>query len=153
MMTRVWWCVAGSIAILAGTVMCTAPGKAGGESRAGINEQCMECHKTFRTEPISQIHAKRGQLCVDCHGLSRAHAVHGEEKAKPDVVFARDKIDAFCGDCHDPGHHPQRKAKRFMEQYQGHPGPNGRMITAQSVCTDCHGHHIMHEHTAPTAGG
>lgn len=152
-MSRIRLCCAGSIALLAVTVMCAAPGKHGGASRVGSNEQCVDCHKTFRDEPIARNHARVGQMCVDCHGPSEAHAAGGKEKAKPDVVFARNQVDAHCGGCHDPSEHPQRKAKRFMEQYQDHPGPNGRMITAESVCTDCHGRHIMPKGEGSAAGG
>ena len=151
-MHKAWLLILVSIALLAATVMCAAPGKRGG-SLATSNDACVECHKTFREEPLARQHAATGQFCVDCHGPSKAHAAGGKEKAKPDVVFARDKVDAHCGQCHDPNHHPERKAKRFLEQWQGHPGPNGRMITANSICTDCHGRHIMPESQAPAAGG
>lgn len=152
-MNRIGASVAGLMILLAGTVMCAAPGKPAGGSRAAGNEPCVECHTTFRDEPIASIHASMGQMCVDCHGPSKAHAAGGREMARPDVVFTREQVDAHCGGCHDPSRHPERKARRFMEQYEGHPGPNGRIITASSICTDCHGHHIMPKPSIPAGAG
>jgi len=152
-MSRIPLCIAGSIALLVGTVMCAAPGKPVADSQPVTNDTCIECHKTFRDEPVSQIHAEEGQLCVGCHGPSKAHATGDKERPKPDVVFSRERIDEFCGQCHDPSHHPERKAKRFLERWQGRPGPNGRMISAQSICTDCHGNHIIPKPETPVAGG
>ncbi len=151
-MSKMWFRAAASTILLAVTVMCATPGKRSGGASAASNDRCVECHPTFRNEPIATNHAQVGTLCVDCHGPSKAHAVDGKEKAKPDVVFSRDEVDAHCGQCHDPKHHPERKAKRFIEQYEGHPGPNGRMITTDSICTDCHGRHIMPQPAAPAAG-
>jgi len=151
-MKRMWFRVMASTILLVVTVMCATPGKPRGSASVASNDQCVECHTTFRNETIARTHEQTGTLCVDCHGPSTAHAVDGKEKARPDVVFSRDQVDAHCGQCHDPAHHPERKAKRFMEQYEGHPGPNGRMITAGSICTDCHGRHIMPQPQASAAG-
>ncbi|MGQ9650410.1 MAG: hypothetical protein ACUVXJ_09895 [Phycisphaerae bacterium] len=150
-MKRVWLRAAASTILLFVTVMCAAPGKPRG-GRTANNEQCLECHPTFRNETIAKTHEQIGTLCVDCHGPSKAHAVDAKEKARPDIVFSRDQVDAHCGQCHDPAHHPQRKAKRFLEQYEGHPGPNGRIITSGSICTDCHGRHIMPRPQSSPAG-
>jgi hypothetical protein len=152
-MGRFHLCIAGSIALLVATAMCAAPGKPVAAPSPVTSDTCIECHKTFRDEKIVRRHAKEGQTCVDCHGPSKAHATGDKPRSKPDVFFAREKVAEFCGQCHDPSHHPQRKAKQFLDRWQGRPGPNGRMITAQSVCTDCHGKHIMPDVEMPAASG
>lgn len=136
--------------ILGASLMCAAPGKQQANSQTVSNDACLECHSTFRDEPIARDHARVGHLCVDCHGPSKEHMSGGKEKVKPDVVFRHDQVDAHCGQCHEPGHHPRRKMERFIEQYRGHPGPNGRTITSASICTDCHGRHLIPQ---PGGGG
>jgi hypothetical protein len=153
-MNKTFLYMAGSAVLLAGTVMCASPGKPGGGPRVVSNDTCLQCHAhmAFRDEPLTRNHARVGILCADCHGPSAAHVAGGKHRSKPDVVFARAEVKDYCGRCHDSGRHPEKKASRFREQWQGRPGPNGRVINADSVCTDCHGEHVRSRAAKPAAG-
>jgi hypothetical protein len=131
------------IGVLGISLMCAAPGRRGEDSPLAGNDGCLMCHPTFRDEPIVANHARVGHRCADCHGLSREHAISGNDKVKPEVAFRHDQVDDHCSQCHKPDDHPRQQMERFVEQYRGFPGPNGRIITSVSICTDCHGRHMM----------
>jgi hypothetical protein len=132
-------------AVLAATVTCTGPGKpVAAPPRPKDNQACLHCHSSLRNDSLSKDHERVGQLCVDCHGPSEAHRASHGHGARPDVVFARADVAPFCQKCHDPAKHPQGETKRFIEEWKGRRRPNGREITADSVCTDCHGNHVRH---------
>jgi hypothetical protein len=114
------------------------------------NSSCLHCHQNLKDELISRVHERRKrQLCIDCHGLSTAH-VQAEGEAAPDHVFTRGEIDAYCSKCHRRPHKSQARIDQFIEEWQGKTRPNGRTVTAASVCTDCHGNHVLalHQTTA-----
>ncbi len=98
------------------------------------NATCYICHTMFVREPISKIHFKAKVTCIDCHGLSAAHANDEDVGAtKPDVVFGRGQVDAMCTECHEQHDVPAAEVvARFIER---------RPLPSPIVCTDCHGRH------------
>jgi hypothetical protein len=118
-------------------------------ARPSDNTLCLSCHQEFARELISREHRREGVLCVDCHGLSLAHARDSTHQTPPDVVFDRTAIDPYCYQCHHHRHNPA-ELDRFIEEWQGRRRPNGRAVTQASVCTDCHGEHVMPQRIAGT---
>ena len=72
--------------------------------------------------------------CIECHGLSAAHANDEDIGAtKPDIVYRRDQIDAMCRKCHtEHDVLPRDVIARFLER---------KLTVSPAVCTDCHGKH------------
>lgn len=143
-------------ALLLVTAVCHSPG--GGDSKGHgrspdpqavvkptDNSACLSCHSYFERDEISEEHEGEGMLCTDCHGLSLAHMEEDPPTSPADVTFTRAEVDAFCNDCHNPRHHPERKTAEFIEQWEGYTRANGRTVTADSVCTDCHGRHTTYQ--------
>ena len=96
----------------------------------GANAACYVCHMTFVGEELSKSHLQAKITCIDCHGLSAAHANDENIGATPpDVSFDRDEVDAMCLKCHER-HDILAEEVAVREQ--------------PPVCTDCHGgHRIM----------
>ena len=71
----------------------------------------------------------------------------------------RVEVNKMCSNptCHPPGgnhdayglqdHKDRAKAEAFYKQWLGRTRPNGRAITPDSVCTDCHGTHNLDKAT------
>lgn len=99
-----------------------------------VNASCYVCHMMFVREPISRVHFAEEITCIQCHGVSAAHANDEHIGAtKPDVTYRRDQVDAMCGKCHKGHDVPARELiARFLSRK-----PKGWPV----VCTDCHGHH------------
>jgi len=120
------------------------------------NAECLVCHMDFKKEDITAEHAKVGVGCFTCHGPS---AAHGDDEANiitPDVTFGRAEITAFCKTCHAT-HETGPTYKAFLKTWTGKRRPNGRIVSAESVCTDCHGNHAVLrpdqlEHVPPKPG-
>lgn len=101
----------------------------------GPNAACYVCHMTFVHEKIAKLHKAEKIGCIDCHGVSARHANDEHIGATPpDIVFKRDKVDAFCGKCHATHDAPAAKVvARFVQRkLPAQPAP---------ICTDCHGQH------------
>jgi hypothetical protein len=100
----------------------------------GPNAACYVCHMTFVREELSRSHLQAEVPCIDCHGLSAAHANDEDIGATlPDVIFKRHEIDASCEECHEEHDVPAREViARWLERKRPGPSP---------VCTDCHGTH------------
>jgi len=113
------------------------------EARPG-NAACLDCHshRDFQNELISRVHERQSILCADCHGTSAAHRAGGDPPSAPDKVFARGEIDSFCSKCHQE-RHSRAMIERTVSRWEGRPRPNGRTATVDSVCTDCHGTHVL----------
>jgi len=70
---------------------------------------------------------------------------------KPDILFGRDEVESMCRKCHGDHKNPQ-VVQDFREHWLGRSRPNGRTITSDSICTDCHGtHNIVKEEPADSA--
>ena len=106
------------------------------------NYHCLVCHMDFKEESLSVQHEEAGIGCASCHGESLAHGDDEFNIITPDVSFGRAEIDPFCEGCHKT----QKKGAiydAFLKKWQGKRRPNGRLITKESVCTDCHGKHSV----------
>ncbi|MFW6108772.1 MAG: hypothetical protein ACOC8D_03050 [bacterium] len=106
----------------------------------GPNAACYVCHMTFVREEISRVHKTAGVTCIDCHGLSAAHANDEDIGATPpDRAYARAEVNPACRTCH-PRHEapPETVVARWQKvseaRFPDHP-------PAAAVCTDCHGAH------------
>jgi hypothetical protein len=111
------------------------------------NELCYVCHYDLITEDITNIHLKKDVVCTDCHGPS-THHMHDEMlMTKPDKLYGRTEVEGLCKHCHtDHVHKDQEKMDAFIAEWLGKDRPNGRVITPDSICTDCHGtHNIVKE--------
>ncbi len=89
--------------------------------------------------------------CDVCHGASTEH-VHDEMlMTKPDLLFSRSEVRRMCSRCHTIGeegqlfsiedHSNPNAVKSFLRRWAGRMRPNGRNVSEDSVCTDCHGTH------------
>ena len=45
-------------------------------------------------------HFARGVGCIPCHGPSKPHVADENNEVKPDRVFTKKTVDAFCVSCH-----------------------------------------------------
>ena len=102
-----------------------------------LNGACYVCHVTFVKEELAKVHLAEGISCAKCHGLSDKHANDENIGAtKPDIVFARDKVDQACEECHDTHDAPATKVLARFSQ---------RKLSLQKpvICTDCHGTHMI----------
>ena len=120
------------------------------------NEECLVCHMDFKKEEIAVEHAKAGVGCFTCHGPSAAHGNDEANIVTPDVTFGRAEITAFCKTCHET-HETGPKYKAFLKTWSDKRRPSGRIVSAESVCTDCHGNHAVLrpdqlEHVPPKPG-
>jgi len=72
---------------------------------------------------------------------------------QPDLLFGRSEVNKMCSNpsCHKPGaersvygladHIDLVAVDAFFKKWRGRIRPNGRAVTHDSVCTDCHGTH------------
>lgn len=111
------------------------------DQRPVDNSSCLLCHPSLAEEMITKAHAKGGTLCVDCHGLSTAHAAGEGLVDKADLLFGRGEIVPLCQKCHEAPHQHPDRVDAFIAEWQGRIRPNGRKVSKDSVCTDCHGAH------------
>lgn len=106
------------------------------------NELCTPCHMNFQRETLVASHLASGVSCAMCHGISHEHMNDETARTKPDVLFGRAEVAEFCSRCHE-GHKDPAKAEAFLAEWKGKTRPNGRLILAQAMCTDCHGEHAI----------
>ena len=137
--------------------------KTGGE-KPNENTRCYVCHPDLKMEEISTVHLDAGITCDECHGPSVEHLEDEMLMTKPDFLFGRSEVDKMCSNptCHKPGgdryiygfqdHIDTTAVKAFYNKWLGRIRPNGRAITAKSVCTDCHGTHNIVTKTAIQSG-
>lgn len=107
-----------------------------GAKSADPFDGCDTCHVDVADQLAGTRHLAKRISCVKCHGPSRGHAKDENNAVKPDRVFARDDIDAFCGTCH--------KCSRSRRDRQL-TGTNSRRF----VCSDCHGSHKINRAGKP----
>ncbi|MHC4637371.1 MAG: cytochrome c3 family protein [Planctomycetota bacterium] len=106
------------------------------------NAECLICHLDFKSELISSRHEKEGVGCTYCHGQSLAHGDDESNIIKPDLLFGRAEIRDYCKQCH-PVHRKTSNYNDFVKKWYGKRRPNGRIVTDDSACTDCHGNHAV----------
>ncbi|MBW7991385.1 MAG: DUF1080 domain-containing protein [Planctomycetes bacterium] len=116
------------------------------------NSKCYVCHAAMKTEELTVNHLAMGVACDQCHGLSTEHMHDEMLMTKPDLLFGRSEVRAMCSNssCHKPGgggsfysleDHDSKAVEEFIKNWRGRIRPNGRAVTHDSVCTDCHGTH------------
>jgi len=114
------------------------------------NKACYVCHLTLKTEHVTTIHLAEDIGCVDCHGPSRDHMQDEMLMTTPDLLHGRREVDHMCGECHeDPHEEVQDEVTRFRDKWRGKERPNGRAVSATSICTDCHGTHNIDKELKP----
>jgi hypothetical protein len=104
------------------------------------NSLCYVCHINLQDELITTVHLAEGITCDKCHGLSTEHMNDEMFMTKPDKLFGRTEVERMCLDCHQSHKDPQA-VEAFRAKWLGRARPNGRAVTPESVCTDCHGTH------------
>ena len=103
------------------------------------NSYCYVCHVNYKAEDITKVHEKYSIGCEACHGMSDNHSSDENGLTAPDIMFARDKITAYCTTCHSPDTlRKVRKHRRFVFT------DNSKI---QKVCTECHGEHRLENRT------
>ncbi|GAB4134168.1 MAG: hypothetical protein Kow0040_17470 [Thermogutta sp.] len=106
------------------------------------NSSCMVCHIDFEEEPISRVHLKAGITCMACHGDSMTHRGDEFNITRPDVIWGRAEIEPFCRQCHLQHKHPD-KVEAYRKEHLSERRANGRYVSLDSPCTDCHGKHAI----------
>ena len=119
--------------------------------KASGNSKCYVCHPGMKTEELTTTHLEMGVTCDACHGASTEHMHDEMLMTKPDLLFGRSEVRGMCSSCHTLGeeghvfsfedHNDPKAVKTFIENWTGRMRPNGRNVTEDSVCTDCHGTH------------
>jgi len=110
------------------------PGADTPEEPMADNSRCHVCHMNYLQEEIAVVHARADMGCAGCHGECDAHIddeswASGGNGTAPDIMFTRDKVNAFCMACHEiegPDH------ETVLEEPAG-----------EECCTGCHGGHRL----------
>jgi hypothetical protein len=125
------------------------------------NSKCYVCHPDMKTEELTVSHLAWDVACDECHGLSTEHMHDEMLMTKPDLLFGRSEVRAMCSHCHRPGEgrsfygvedHDSKAVEEFIKSWRGRIRPNGRAVTKDSVCTDCHGTHNITKATEQKSG-
>jgi hypothetical protein len=123
------------------------------------NSKCYVCHAGLKTEEITTVHVEMDVTCDECHGPSVEHMHDEMLMTEPDLLFGRSEVNKMCSNrmCHAPGgerqvygrqdHKDHAAVDAFYKKWLGKTRPNGRAITHDSVCTDCHGTHNLDKAT------
>lgn len=134
--------------------------KSTGDSSNG-NSKCYVCHPAMKTEEVTTDHILMDITCDECHGPSTEHMHDEMLMTEPDLLFGRSEVKQMCSNpnCHKPGdgrrfysladHKDPEAAEAFYKKWVGRTRPNGRTVTSDSVCTDCHGKHNLDKGEAP----
>lgn len=125
------------------------------DEKSDGNSKCYVCHPGLKQEDITTAHLEMDITCDNCHGPSIEHMHDEMLMTKPDLLFGRSEVDKMCSNptCHRSSgergiygrvdHKEQQKIEAFFKQWQGRTRQNGRAVTVDSVCTDCHGKHNL----------
>jgi len=116
--------------------------KTGGEEKSGGNSKCYVCHAGMKTEELTTNHLAMEVTCDACHGPSIEHMHDEMLMTEPDLLFGRQEVVKMCRKCHE-GHENPDAVEAFRKEWAGRIRPNGRNITDDAVCTDCHGTHNL----------
>jgi hypothetical protein len=144
------------VGVVAGISAITVAEQSQAEKPGG-NSKCYVCHPAMKTEELTTVHLEMDVTCDQCHGESTEHMHDEMLMTKPDLLFGRSQVRKMCSNptCHKPagerqvyGHQDHKDpdaVDAFLEQWTGRIRPNGRNITHDSICTDCHGTHNISE--------
>jgi len=140
------------VAVVA-AALATAAGEESQSEKPSGNSKCYVCHPAMKTEELTTVHLEMGITCDMCHGASTDHMHDEMLMTEPDLLFGRSEVRAMCSNqaCHKPGgerevygrqdHKNPEAVEAFLEKWTGRMRPNGRNVTKDSICTDCHGTH------------
>lgn len=152
------WTVLALLAVCGIIAVCLASEQTKEETSsdtAGGNSKCYVCHPGLKTEEITTSHLAMDVTCDQCHGPSIEHMHDEMLMTGPDLLFGRAEVNGMCSNplCHKPGgdrqiyglqdHKEPEAVEAFFEKWRGRTRPNGRAVSVDSVCTDCHGTHNL----------
>ena len=93
------------------------------------NSRCHVCHINYSEEKFAIRHARNDIGCETCHGESDAHCGDEDNITPPDIMFAKEKINPSCLDCHDA---------EMLKEHKEHTKVLAGTATKNKYCTDCH---------------
>ncbi|GEM_PF-656154 len=163
--TNSWssWTILGALVCVCIFVACFASESEQQPGQSDDNAKCYVCHSGLKTEDITTSHVEMGITCDECHGTSTEHMHDEMLMTEPDLLYGRAEVQKMCSDpsCHKPGegrlvysrqdHKDLQKVEEFFEKWKGRNRPNGRVVSAESVCTDCHGTHNLNKDVEDTS--
>ncbi len=157
-LTAALWAAAADCAAPPSSTGRTSPppvkAKPAGSDQQADNSLCYVCHLSLQKEELTAAHQVEGIGCIDCHGTSSEHMHDEMLMTKADRLFGRREVGAMCAECHDEPHEDKpQEVKAFLEKWRGRDRPNGRVITDESICTDCHGIHVVAKKADAGHGG
>jgi len=107
------------------------------------NSLCLVCHVNFAENDSITHHISQGITCAHCHGRSIEHMNDESMMTSPDILYGRSEVQAMCKQCHQQSHKNPKAVEVFLNKWAGQKRENGRNVTEDSICTDCHGRHTI----------
>ena len=107
------------------------------------NSLCLVCHVNFAENDSVANHISQGITCAHCHGRSVEHMNDESMMTRPDILYGRSEVQAMCEQCHQQSHKNPKAVEVFLDKWAGQKRENGRNVTEDSICTDCHGRHTV----------
>jgi len=107
------------------------------------NSLCLVCHVNFAENDSIAGHISEGITCAHCHGRSVEHMNDESMMTRPDILYGRSEVQALCKQCHQQSHKNPKAVEAFRNKWAGRKRENGRNVTEDSICTDCHGRHTV----------
>ena len=107
------------------------------------NMLCFVCHVNFAENDAVADHISEGITCAHCHGKSIDHMNDESTMTPPDILYGRNEVEELCIQCHQQTHKDQQAIDAFLQKWDGQKRENGRNVTEDSICTDCHGRHTI----------
>jgi formate-dependent nitrite reductase cytochrome c552 subunit len=107
------------------------------------NMLCFVCHVNFAENDAIADHISEGITCAHCHGKSIDHMNDESMMTTPDILYGRDEVEELCIQCHRQLHNDPQAVDAFLKKWNGQKRENGRNVTEDSTCTDCHGRHTI----------
>jgi formate-dependent nitrite reductase cytochrome c552 subunit len=107
------------------------------------NSLCLVCHVNFAEDDSVANHISQGVTCAHCHGGSVEHMNDESLMTPPDILYGRSEVQTMCEQCHEQSHKNPKAVEVFRNKWAGQKRENGRNITEEAICTDCHGRHTV----------
>ncbi len=104
---------------------------------------CLVCHLNFAENDSIADHISEGITCAHCHGRSVDHMNDESMMTPPDILYGRTEVEAMCKQCHQQDHKSPQAVEAFRQKWGGRKRENGRNVTENSICADCHGRHTI----------
>ena len=107
------------------------------------NSLCIVCHLNFAENDAIAGHVSERITCAHCHGVSIDHMNDESMMTSPDILYGRTEVGTMCQQCHSTPHRRPDRVEAFLKKWTGRGRKNGRTITEDSICADCHGLHTV----------